>query len=337
MSLRFRQYLKILPGLKLIVSKRGLGLNLGVRGAHVTVNTQGQFTRSIGIPGTGLSDVKRTSLRKRKKKSSKEYEEVKEYENQIPKPQPKNTPSIFASKNEKLFFEALTAHEIFLYKNLFSIPELELVSKSIAVQLAIQTDDGMKESIHWFEEIWKNKSDLANNKLFKKYVSQIIVVIPVAPGILFQTYLNIQALGLLYIEVLQQAKNFRRAKQIAEELTADQISAISLSEIEVQLGEYDEVLSLTENIDNVDDSTAILLVFRAIALREKKLFDASKEVLKESLKSKKRNPDILHKALFERAKTHIAEGSKAKAKSDLEKIIANDSDYPGVNELLKAL
>jgi tetratricopeptide (TPR) repeat protein len=195
----------------------------------------------------------------------------------------------------------------------------------------------MKESIHWFEEIWKNKSDLANNKLFKKYVSQIIVVIPVAPGILFQTYLNIQALGLLYIEVLQQAKNFRRAKQIAEELTADQISAISLSEIEVQLGEYDEVLSLTENIDNVDDSTAILLVFRAIALREKKLFDASKEVLKESLKSKKRNPDILHKALFERAKTHIAEGSKAKAKSDLEKIIANDSDYPGVNELLKAL
>jgi tetratricopeptide (TPR) repeat protein len=337
MSLRFRQYLKILPGLKLIVSKRGLGLNLGVRGAHVTVNTQGQFTRSIGIPGTGLSDVKRTSLRKRKKKSSKEFEEVKEYENQIPKPQPKNTPSIFASKNEKLFFEALTAHEIFLYKNLFSIPELELVSKSIAVQLAIQTDDGMKESIHWFEEIWKNKSDLANNKLFKKYVSQIIVVIPVAPGILFQTYLNIQALGLLYIEVLQQAKNFRRAKQIAEELTADQISAISLSEIEVQLGEYDEVLSLTENIDNVDDSTAILLVFRAIALREKKLFDASKEVLKESLKSKKRNPDILHKALFERAKTHIAEGNKAKAKSDLEKIIANDSDYPGVNELLKAL
>jgi tetratricopeptide (TPR) repeat protein len=337
MSLRFRQYLKILPGLKLIVSKRGLGLNLGVRGAHVTVNTQGQFTRSIGIPGTGLSDVKRTSLRKRKKKSSKEFEEVKEYENQIPKPQPKNTPSIFASKNEKLFFEALTAHEIFLYKNLFSIPELELVSKSIAVQLAIQTDDGMKESIHWFEEIWKNKSDLANNKLFKKYVSQIIVVIPVAPGILFQTYLNIQALGLLYIEVLQQGKDFRRAKQIAEELTADQISAISLSEIEVQLGEYDEVLSLTENIDNVDDSTAILLVFRAIALREKKLFDASKEVLKESLKSKKRNPDILHKALFERAKTHTAEGSKAKAKSDLEKIIANDSDYPGVNELLKAL
>jgi hypothetical protein len=176
MSLRFRQSLKILPGLKLIISKRGLGLNLGVRGAHVTVNTQGQFTRSIGIPGTGLSDVKRTSLRKRKKGTSKEYEEVKEYENQIPKPQPKNTPSIFASKNEKLFFEALTAHEISSYKNLFSIPELELVSKSIAIQLAIQTNDGMKESIHWFEEIWKNKSDLANDKLFKKYVSLYSII-----------------------------------------------------------------------------------------------------------------------------------------------------------------
>ena len=337
MSLRFRQSLKILPGLKLIVSKRGLGLNLGVRGAHVTVNTQGQFTRSVGIPGTGISDVKRTSLRKRRKESSKGLEENKEYENQILKPQPKNAPSIFASKNERLFFDALIAHEISSYQKLFSNPELELVSKSIAIQLAIQTDDGLKESSHWFEEIWKNKSDLANDKLFKKYVSQIIVVIPVAPGILFQTYLNIQALGLLYIEVLQQLKDLRKAKQIAEGLTADQISAISLCEIEVQLGEYDEVLSLTENIDNEDDSTAILLVFRAIALREKKLYEASREVSKESLKSKKRNPDIIHKALFERAKTHKAEGNKAKAKLDLEKIIANDSDYPGVDELLKTL
>ena len=71
MSLRFRRLIKIAPGVKLVVSKRGLGLNLGVRGAHVTVNTQGQLTRSIGIPGTGLSDVKRTNLRSKGKKKFK--------------------------------------------------------------------------------------------------------------------------------------------------------------------------------------------------------------------------------------------------------------------------
>jgi hypothetical protein len=92
MSLRFRQSLKILPGLKLIVSKRGLGLNLGVRGAHVTMNTRGQLTRSVGIPGTGLSDVKRTNLKKRRLKNSSNYQaatEGVEGSQQIPKPLPK--------------------------------------------------------------------------------------------------------------------------------------------------------------------------------------------------------------------------------------------------------
>ena len=52
--LRFFRRIKILPGLKLNVSKRGMSVSAGVRGAHVTVGTQGK-TVSAGLPGTGLS------------------------------------------------------------------------------------------------------------------------------------------------------------------------------------------------------------------------------------------------------------------------------------------
>ncbi len=55
MGFRFRKSFKIFPGLKLNVSKSGLGLSAGVKGsARVGVNSRGTYT-SVGIPGTGIS------------------------------------------------------------------------------------------------------------------------------------------------------------------------------------------------------------------------------------------------------------------------------------------
>jgi tetratricopeptide (TPR) repeat protein len=337
MSLRFRRLIKIAPGIKIVVSKKGLGLNLGVRGAHLTVNTQGQVTRSIGIPGTGLSEVTRTRL-KSKNGATKVAESSEDDSNQVlAKPAPKNFPSIFASQNERLFFKAFTTHDLKTYEKLFKIPELELVVKAIAVQLAIQDDNSLKSAAGWLNDIWERKNELLENRLFKKYVSKVILIVPVAPGVGFNTYLDIDALGLIYGEVLQQLNKPELAKKIVEQVKPNQVTAISLAEIELQLGEFDEVLALTDGIENQDDATAILLVFRAIALREQKHFEAAIEVFDAALASKSRNIDILHKALFERSKAFLLEGKNAKAKSDLEKILVKDSDYPGVKEALKKI
>ncbi|MGD1172157.1 DUF4236 domain-containing protein [Mycobacterium seoulense] len=53
-SLRFRKQFKIAPGVKFNVNKKSVGLTLGGRGAHLTYNTRGQRTTSVGLPGTGL-------------------------------------------------------------------------------------------------------------------------------------------------------------------------------------------------------------------------------------------------------------------------------------------
>lgn len=66
MGFRFRKTFKILPGVKFVVGKRSVGLNVGTRGAHVSINSKGKITRSIGIPGTGLSDVEITDMNKKK-------------------------------------------------------------------------------------------------------------------------------------------------------------------------------------------------------------------------------------------------------------------------------
>src|ERR1700680_1876731 len=54
MSFRLRRSLKILPGVRLKVGKRGVSTSIGGRGAHVTFGKSGTRT-TVGVPGTGLS------------------------------------------------------------------------------------------------------------------------------------------------------------------------------------------------------------------------------------------------------------------------------------------
>jgi hypothetical protein len=55
MAFRFRKQFKLLPGVKLNVNKQSTSVTLGGRGAHVTYNSKGQRTTSVGLPGSGLS------------------------------------------------------------------------------------------------------------------------------------------------------------------------------------------------------------------------------------------------------------------------------------------
>lgn len=61
MSFRFQRRIKILPGLRLNVSKTGFSWTIGTRGASVTAR-DGKLTGNVGIPGTGLSYRKRLDL-----------------------------------------------------------------------------------------------------------------------------------------------------------------------------------------------------------------------------------------------------------------------------------
>ena len=54
MGFRFRRTIRVLPGLRLNLSRSGISTSVGVRGAHVTVG-HGQVRVSAGIPGSGLS------------------------------------------------------------------------------------------------------------------------------------------------------------------------------------------------------------------------------------------------------------------------------------------
>ncbi|ABM18394.1 DUF4236 domain-containing protein [Marinobacter nauticus] len=54
MAFRFRRTVKIFPGVRLNLGKRGVSVSAGVRGANVTMGRQGLYG-NVGLPGSGLS------------------------------------------------------------------------------------------------------------------------------------------------------------------------------------------------------------------------------------------------------------------------------------------
>ena len=57
MGFRFRQILKIAPGVRLNVTKSGISTSIGRRGATVNLG-RGKKRITVGVPGTGISYTK---------------------------------------------------------------------------------------------------------------------------------------------------------------------------------------------------------------------------------------------------------------------------------------
>ena len=77
MGLNFRKSITVLPGVKVNLSKSGVGLSVGIPGIRGSINTSGRITGSVGLPGTGLSYRKSTNVKKVVEKLTGEEAEKK--------------------------------------------------------------------------------------------------------------------------------------------------------------------------------------------------------------------------------------------------------------------
>lgn len=54
-SFRFRRSVKILPGVRVNFNLKSTSITFGGRGYKQTISTTGKKTKTVGIPGTGIS------------------------------------------------------------------------------------------------------------------------------------------------------------------------------------------------------------------------------------------------------------------------------------------
>lgn len=71
MGLNFRKSIKIAPGIRMNISKGGVGFSAGVKGARISVNSKGRITKTVSIPGTGISYSESSTIKNTEKKNTK--------------------------------------------------------------------------------------------------------------------------------------------------------------------------------------------------------------------------------------------------------------------------
>jgi len=324
-SLRFRRTIKVAPGIRLNINKRSVGLSAGIPGARVSINSDGRSTRSVGVPGTGLYYRSQTGPRRGAGRSP-----------YAPSPTAAPArPGLFAPKGEKLLYKAVQTQDRQLVE--------EVANKYSALRLPARVIGGVMAATSepstamWqLAEAWNASIDPARDPFLSRY-GQAVIELSLEYKITVQVGIDRAGLGLVLATLYENAGKRAEAIAVLQQVSANPIARIDLARLYVDAGRPEDAIALTNGLTNVDDESALLLVFRARAFRLQRLFDAAHETLKEGLRSRSRLEEIRLLALRERASLNVARGKPREARRDLERILATHADYPGVRDELALL
>jgi len=64
MGFRYRKSIRIFPGVRINLSKTGIGASVGFKGFRLTKRADGRVQKTISLPGTGISYVDVSSKKK---------------------------------------------------------------------------------------------------------------------------------------------------------------------------------------------------------------------------------------------------------------------------------
>ena len=192
-------------------------------------------------------------------------------------------PGFFAPKGEKALYRAFEARDAAAIAHVADeFPPYALAASSVAGLLAFEAGD-VSTAKEQLTRAFATGAEPSADPFIAKYVHMEMQLL-IAPGVTAELSLDRSAIGLALAELHQQTNDLAGAADIVEQLEPTTYAAVSLAELYLQLDRYADVVTLTDGIVNGDDATALLCVFRGVALREQHFFDAARESFKEALK-----------------------------------------------------
>jgi tetratricopeptide (TPR) repeat protein len=310
------------------------------------MSSTGRRTVSAGIPGTGIYAYETVNPRTSVRKSATPKSAPQDLQS-FAQPRPK--PSFWSSRSEKAFSAFL--NDIYDPNNKYSAHEIVEKAKTLREQYdsliyplnvltflhIINAEEYEEKILDMGTKIWESRELIFLDPLIYKYFRGIRPVVQICSGISATGVLDKQQLGFVWVEVLQAHEKLEEALSVLHEMDANQLTAISMADIELLMKKYDEVLETTSDISNEDDATLILLVLRGAAFREQGLYDASLECFKQALAKHGRSKDAMHRAHFERSFTFEKMSKISQARKDLELILVDDPSNQEVKDRLKEL
>ena len=350
MTFRFRKSIQIIPGLRMNISPRGVGYSVGGKGFRVTRGANGRVTRTVSLPGTGMSDV-RTIHPATRSTGNTSRPSARAALPPAPRPVIPPHPALFAPGWEKHLFKALTDADAGRDPAgaEFSAVGRDSAAEHPDVRVLAAALDGLhqfadhaptaqaraRDLLGW---VITQGVDLKTHPFVTQYLTERTWPVEIAAGIVAHLSIGHDVLLLAAAELHQAAGDLGAAIWAVEQADPTPPVALSLVELYSEADRHQDVVDLTSQVTNLDDSTALLLTLRARSFAALGHHDAARTALTEALRFRAgRSAEVRHRSLVERAELNLKINHRAAARNDLETVLAEDSQYPGVAELLAGL
>lgn len=251
---------------------------------------------------------------------------------------------LLAPKEEKLFVQGVTAYmqgrhdeALRLLQDVRARDANQAhVGEEYFAAMSLIALERYEDAIDPLEDVVASSVGLPD-PLMVKYGVTGMTQIQVTPNVVAELPISPVGAALMLAELYQETDRSKDAIELLESLGSiapSPIFALSLTELYTGESAWDDVVRVSEGFTNADDATCELLAMRANALYELGLMEAAIAAAKEALRSSKRAPELLRAARYVRALAYEANGKKAMARKDLERIYAEDSRFIGVAERL---
>mgnify|MGYP001819864285 FL=1 len=113
----------------------------------------------------------------------------------------------------------------------------------------------------------------------KKYLPNAGIVVPIAPGVAVSLPIMRVSIALTVAELEQAADDHDRAIEVLRMVDRTTHVTLSLVELLNTVGRFTDTIEISQTTVNADDVTAMILAYRAIALREVGRTDEAKSIL----------------------------------------------------------
>lgn len=183
MGLRFRKSVSLGKGVRLNFGKTGASISVGGKGYRKTINTKGQVTTSVGIPGTGIYYTDTKSLKKDKSSrssSSRNDDYTQNYQQNNDVMREDNTSTYQINSDVENYFTSNNAENILEEESVEAAEmELEPIAEQIVSIPNITISDILNlythcdEAVDWTEILVSTSAEdlFMDNEVWKFYKS----------------------------------------------------------------------------------------------------------------------------------------------------------------------
>ncbi len=341
MGFRFRKSFRIGPGVRLNLTKTGIGVSAGAKGLRMSAHSSGRLTRSISIPGTGLGFVSTSNFGTKPKRRA-----VKDEGSEVLLTSAKK-PSGFSSEYEKLFTKGMEEFAVGKFEQAaksfeaaaFNDSRSAAVADDLMAGLSLMITGKLDAATPYLESVIRSRHSLPDN-LMLMYGSLGQIAIRITKLFTATLPIGSAAAALALVEIYQARNRIADAVEILNQLydvDRSPVLALSFCDLLCDLREWKKVVEVASSFSNEDDATLAICLMHARALVELGLNDAAYEVLKMTTRSKKRQPELLKEAHYYRGCVLVKLGKKAQAKNELWIVYAQDPSYRKTESILNKL